>query len=69
MHYVNHSTEKMLQKFKHLGIKEVNTPYDSNTKLSENSERTVAQLECTSAIGSMMYVMHFTRLDNPSTKH
>ncbi|XP_070009682.1 uncharacterized mitochondrial protein AtMg00820-like [Nicotiana sylvestris] len=45
------------------GIKEYNTPYDSSLKLSANTGRAVAQLKYTSAIGSMMYVMHYTRPD------
>ena len=72
----------MLIKFNHLKFKEANTPYDSSIKLLENSGRTVAQLEYASAIGSLMYAMHCTRLDiafavctisrftsNPSVEH
>ena len=53
----------MLNKFKHLGIKEFNIPYDSNIKLIENYGRLVAQLEYASAISGMMYAIHYTRLD------
>ena len=50
----SHYIEKLLLlKFQHLGIKEVSTPYDSIVKLTENSERVVAQLEYSSAIGSL----------------
>ena len=38
----SHYIEKMLLKFKHLGIKEENTPYDYNLKLEKNSGRAVA---------------------------
>ena len=53
----------MLQKFEYLNIKEVNTPFDWSIKLGENTGKAIAQLEYASAIGSMMYAMHCTRLD------
>jgi hypothetical protein len=56
----SHYIEKMLLKFKHLGIKEANTPFDSSIKLNDNSGRAITQLEYASAIGSMMYAMHCT---------
>uniref|UniRef100_A0A2N9GJP7 Uncharacterized protein n=1 Tax=Fagus sylvatica TaxID=28930 RepID=A0A2N9GJP7_FAGSY len=59
----SHYIEKVLHKYKHLNVKEVNTPFDFNYKLVENNGRAIAQLEFASAIGSMMYVMHCTRLD------
>jgi hypothetical protein len=59
----SHYIEKEFLKFKHLGIKEANTHFDSSIKLNDNSGRAIAQLEYTSAIGSMMYVMHCTRPD------
>jgi hypothetical protein len=78
----SHYIEKVLLKYKHLNVKEVNTPFDSNYKLVENTGRAIAQLEFASAIGSMMYVMHCTRPDiafavnrlsrytsNPSAEH
>jgi hypothetical protein len=78
----NHYIEKVLLKYKHLNVEEVNTPFDSNYKLIENTGRAIAQLEYASAIGSMMYVMHCTRPDiafavnrllrytsNPSVEH
>ena len=39
------------------------TPLDVGFKLKENNGRAVAQLEYTSAIGSLMYAMHCTRPD------
>ena len=45
------------------GIEESKIPYDSSIKLTENTGRTVAQLEYASAIGSLMYAMHCTRPD------
>ena len=59
----SHYVEKVFLKYKHLNVKEVNTPFDSNYKLVENTGRAVAQLEFASAIGSMMYAMHCTRPD------
>ena len=77
-----HYIEKVLLKFNHSKFKEANTPYDSSIKLKENYGKTVAQLEYASAIGSLMYAMHYTRLDiayvvckmsrytsNPSVEH
>ena len=77
-HYIN----KILNKFNHLNIKEANTPYDVSSKLTENTGRSVAQIEYASAIGSLMYAMHCTRPDiaftvcklsrftsNPSVEH
>ena len=53
----------MLDKFKHLKFKEVNTPFDPNLKLEKNSGRAVAQLEYASAISCLMYLMQCTRPD------
>jgi len=53
----------MLNKFKHLSIKEANTLFDSSMKLNDYCDKAVAQLEYVSAIGSLMYVMHCTRPD------
>ena len=51
----------VLDKLKHLGIKEANTPYDTSMKVAENTRRAMAQLEYVSAIGNLMYTMHCTR--------
>ena len=77
-HYIN----KVLNKFKHLNVKEANTPYDISSKLTENTSRSIAQLEYASAIGSLMYAMYCTRpyivftmcklsryTSNPSVEH
>ena len=53
----------MLLKYKYLNVKEVNTPFDSNYKLVENTGRAIAWLEYASVKGSMMYAMHCTRPD------
>ena len=57
----SHYVEKVLQRFKLLNIKEVNTPFNQSIKLGENTGSPIAQLEYVSAIGSMMYTIHFTR--------
>ncbi|GKA00712.1 retrovirus-related pol polyprotein from transposon TNT 1-94 [Tanacetum coccineum] len=54
---------KDLGEFRHLEIKECNTPFDTSVKLEVNSGRAVAQLEYASVIGSLMYAMHCTRPD------
>ena len=46
--------EKVLNKFNHLEIKEVNTPFDTSIKLLKNNEKVVAQLEYANAIGSQL---------------
>ena len=37
----SHYVEKMILKYTHLNVKEVNTPFDSNYKLVENTGRTI----------------------------
>ncbi|RVW79629.1 Retrovirus-related Pol polyprotein from transposon TNT 1-94 [Vitis vinifera] len=77
-----HYIEKVVSKFSHLKIKDTNTPFDSSIKLEKNDDRSVAQLEYASAIGSLMYVAQCTRADisfavsklsrfisNPSVEH
>lgn len=58
-----HYIEKIINKFSHLNVKEVNTPFDPSIKLIQNEGRAVAQLEYGSAIGSLMYVTQCTRSD------
>jgi hypothetical protein len=53
----------MLDKFKHLNIKEANTSFDSSMKLNDYCDKAIAQLKYVSSIGSFMYVMHCTRPD------
>ena len=57
----SHYIEKILNKFKHLNIKKANTLFDFSMKLNDYCDKAVAQLENASAIGSLMYVIHFTR--------
>ncbi|XP_074277189.1 secreted RxLR effector protein 161-like [Silene latifolia] len=58
-----HYIKKLLEKFRHLGIKETNSPFDSSVKLPDQCDRIIGQLEYASAIGSLMYAMHCTRPD------
>ena len=44
-------------------MKEASTPFDTSIKLVENTRRAVARLRYASAIGGLMYVMHYTRPD------
>jgi len=41
----SHYISKVLDKFKHLGIKEANTPYTTSMKLVQNIGRAMAQIE------------------------
>ena len=59
----SHYIEKVLNKFSHLNIKEVNNPFDPSIKLVKNDGREIAQLEYASAIGSLMYATQCTRPD------
>lgn len=78
----SHYIENIMEKFKHLNIKDANTPFDSSIKLVKNVGRDVGQLEYASAIGSLMYAVQCTRPDiafavsklsrftsNPSVEH
>ncbi|GJR99270.1 zinc finger, CCHC-type containing protein [Tanacetum coccineum] len=58
-----HYIDKIIDKFQHLNIEEANTPYESSCKLVENDRRDVAQIEYESAIGCLMYAIHYTRPD------
>ncbi|GJX43983.1 retrovirus-related pol polyprotein from transposon TNT 1-94 [Tanacetum coccineum] len=50
----SHYISKILTKFRHLNIKECNTPFETSVKLEVNSGRAVAQLEYASVIGSLI---------------
>ena len=49
----SHYIENVLNKFNHLKIKKVNTPFDLSVKLIKNDGRVVAQFEYASAIDSL----------------
>lgn len=58
-----HYIENVINKFKHLNIKECSTSIDPSSKLIKNDGRAIAQLEYVSAIGNIMYVVQCTRPD------
>ncbi|RVW85530.1 Retrovirus-related Pol polyprotein from transposon TNT 1-94 [Vitis vinifera] len=41
----------------------VSTPYDPSSQLNKNREHSVAQIEYAQIIGSLMYLMNYTRFD------
>ena len=59
----SHYIEKILGKCKNLDIVPVKTPIDVNLHLSKNTGGNKAQNEHASILGSLMYVMNFTRPD------
>jgi Fe2+ transport system protein FeoA len=59
----SHYIESVINKFKHLNIKDCSTPLDPSSKLMKNDGREIAQLEYASAIGSLMYAVQCTRPD------
>ncbi|KAL6319947.1 hypothetical protein AAG906_037023 [Vitis piasezkii] len=58
-----HYVEKILRKFEHLDNKPVSTPYDLSSQLKKNREHSVAQIEYAQIIGSLMYLINYTRPD------
>jgi hypothetical protein len=50
----SHYIGNMLDKFKHLNIKDANALFNSSMKLNDNCDKTIAQLEYASIIGSLM---------------
>lgn len=58
-----HYIEKVIDKFKHLHFKKVNTSFDPRVKLKKNYTRVMAQFEYASVIYFLMYLMKFTRPD------
>ncbi|KAJ9684091.1 hypothetical protein PVL29_016537 [Vitis rotundifolia] len=58
-----HYVEKILRKFEHFDCKPVSTPYDPSLQLKKNRELSVAQIEYAQILGSLMYLMNYTRPD------
>ena len=58
-----HHVEKILKRFEHFDCKPVLTPYDPNSQLKKNRERSVTQTEYAQIIGSLMYLANCTKLD------
>ncbi|KAJ9567517.1 hypothetical protein OSB04_003483 [Centaurea solstitialis] len=59
----SHYIEKVLKKFGHYEDRPVVTPFDPSTSLKKNQGDSVAQLEYTQVLGSLMYIMNCTRPD------
>lgn len=59
----SHYIESVINKFKHLNIKDCSIPLDPSSKLMKNDGREIAQLEYASAIASLMYAVQCTRPD------
>ena len=77
-----HYNEKMLKKFGCFDVVPVITPYNPSIHLKKNKEASVSQIEYAKIIGSVMFLMNYTRLDiayvvsrlsrytkNPSSEH
>ena len=79
----SHYIEKLLRKFDSFDVVPVRTPYDPSVHLKKNtSELSVSQSEYAKIIGSVMFLMNYTRPDiayavsrlsrythNPSSEH
>ncbi|KAL6331486.1 hypothetical protein AAG906_011426 [Vitis piasezkii] len=61
--FLKHYVEKILRKFEHFDCKPVSTLYDPSSQLKKNREHSVAQIEYAQIIGSLMYLMNYTRPD------
>ena len=57
-----HYIEKILKRFGHFDAKPVSTPYDANTHLMKYQGDHVGQVKYAQIIGSLMYLMNFSRL-------
>ena len=55
--------EKILRKFEHFDCKLVSTPYDPSSQLKKNREHSATQIEYAQIIGSLMYLMNYTKPD------
>ena len=80
--YQSHYNEKMLKKFGCFDVVPVITPYNPSINLKKNKESSVSQTKYAKIIGSVMFLMNYTRLDidyvvsissrytcNPSSEH
>lgn len=59
----SHYEENIPRKFGHFDVKLVSTTYDPNKKLVKNNGRCISKIEYAIIIGSLIFVMHCTRLD------
>ena len=78
----SHYIEKVLKKFNCFDVLSVRTPYDPSLHLEKNKGPSVSQTEYAKTIGSVMFLMNYTRPDiayaisqlsrythNPSKEH
>ncbi|XP_019173288.1 PREDICTED: uncharacterized protein LOC109168888 [Ipomoea nil] len=59
----SHYTEKLLRKFNSFEVTPAPTPYDSSVKLTKHTGTGVAQEDYAKIIGSLMFLMNYTRPD------
>lgn len=58
-----HYVEKVLKKFSYLDVELVQTPYDAFMTMKKNIPDSVKQVEYPKIIGSLMFLMNFSRPD------
>ncbi|KAA0055836.1 ty1-copia retrotransposon protein [Cucumis melo var. makuwa] len=59
----SHYVEKILKKFDSFDVSPVRTPFDASKHLKKNKGDSVSQPEYANIIGSVMYLMNYTRPD------
>ena len=59
----SHYIEKILKKFECFDERTVRTPYDPSISLKKNNGESVSQAEYAKILGSVMYLMNYTRPD------
>ncbi|KAA0051007.1 Retrovirus-related Pol polyprotein from transposon TNT 1-94 [Cucumis melo var. makuwa] len=59
----SHYVEKILKKFDSFDVSPVRTPFDASKHLKKNKGDSVSQPEYAKIIGSVMYLMNYTRPD------
>ena len=58
-----HYVEKVLKKFNSFDVVPIKTPYDASIHLKKHDGNSVSQAEYAKIIGSLMFLMNYTRLD------
>ncbi|KAA0038000.1 Retrovirus-related Pol polyprotein from transposon TNT 1-94 [Cucumis melo var. makuwa] len=59
----SHYVEKIIKKFDSFNVSSVRTPFDASKHLKKNKRDSVSQPEYAKIIGSVMYLMNYTRSD------
>ena len=59
----SHYVEKILEKFSKSNTSVSRTPVDASLRLTKNNGESVSQLEYSQSIGSLMYLMSYTKPD------